>query len=880
MSDVVEILSLHDVRAADTAVAGSKGANLGELLFNGFPIPPGFIVTTHACERFFNTIHLDQERKRLNDAFQGNPQKHAHTIQGLIEDAHFPKDLSAAIQNAHADLMQSRGGGVLCAVRSSAPGEDLSDASFAGQYRTFYSVDSGDLLTRIKQCWASLWNQHAISYRHSRGLDHEPLVMAVVVQEMIQSDASGVVFTANPVNGSHEELVIESAFGLGAAIVDGHVTPDRYIIAREGLKIKTKQVSEKQLMVPVNQRANDPDSLEPVPLEKQRQEAISPELLRTIAEWSIKAEALFGTPQDIEWAAAGSTFFMLQSRPISAMGGEALFDAKGGPYVLFKPIAGNFTDPFTPLSGELITMDLSPRFIQLIGGRLYTNLKYFKLFLPYRVSDEELAEIFYSEEEPQEKRYSLIKLPLALLAFLVRYCWFGVILARSRSLPDDFMDGYRVLVRSVENDPSYGPVETMQRLWSRPKFFDPIGNKLQAVNITTFRFRYWMNRLTKLLERWVPDLPEGSEVLLCSGTEGVLSAEMGREIKDMAAVVRSCRLLGEVFQKHPPEEVLRELQKKREAKGFLDQLERFLGKNGYRALKEYELRSIRWEEDPTPILGMIRNYLLAEDEPGDRQKNIENQRIDLEEGIRRALNERSLEKVLGFRWRLIRQAAERARYFAKLRENSRYYYMMGFNAVRKKIIKLEKELFEQGKLKNKDDIFFLSAKELAGLRIGRLDWDDVAPQIRSRRIHHTRLSKSVPPKTIGILHRDQKQPGEEKAAEGNVLKGQSASPGKYVGPAHVILDTSVDFELHPGEVLVAPYTGPTWTPLFLTAGAVVVEVGSFLSHAGNVAREYGLPCVVDVANCTQRIRTGDRIEVDGDSGLVRILSHGDVKGTR
>lgn len=880
MSEFVEVLSLNDVRAGDSAVAGGKGANLGELLYNGFPVPPGFIVTTHACDRFFKTIHLEQERKRLADAFQGDPQKYAHAIQGFIERADLPRDLSETIQNAHADLIQSRGGGVLCVVRSSAPGEDLSDASFAGQYRTFYSVDSKYLLTSIKQCWASLWNQHAISYRHSRGLDHETLLMAVVVQEMIQSEASGVVFTANPVNGSQEELVIESAFGLGAAIADGRVTPDRYIIAREGLKIKTKQIAEKRLMVPVHRRTNDPDSLEPVPLEKQRQETISSEFVRTIAEWSVKAEVLFGTPQDIEWAAAGGTFFMLQSRPISTMGGEAFFEAKNGPYVLFKPIAGNFTDPFTPLSGDLITMDLSPRFIQLIGGRLYTHLKYLKLFFPYRLSDEELAEIFYSEEEPEEKRYSLIKLPLALLAFLVWYFRFGVILARSRFLPDDFMEGYRVLVRSVENDPSYGPLETMQRLWSRPKFLDPIGYKLQAVNINTFRFRHWMNRLTKLLVRWVPDLPGGAEVLLCSGTEGVLSAEMGREIKAMAATVMRCRPLGEVFEKHPPEAVLSELEKKKEARGLLNQLERFLEKNGHRAPKEYELRSIRWEEDPTPVLGMIRNYLLADEGPRDPEKRIEKQRIELEGGIRRALNERSLEKVLGIRWRLIRHAAERARYFAKLRENSRYYYMMGFNAVRKKIIKLEAELLDQGRLKNRDDIFFLSAHELAGLQIGRLAWDDVAPQIRSRRIHHTRLSKALPPKTIGIAHRDQKHSIEETAAEGDVLRGQSASLGKYVGSAHVILDTSVDFELLPGEVLVAPYTGPTWTPLFLTAGAAVVEVGSFLSHAGNVAREYGLPCVVDVADCTQRIRTGDRIEVDGDLGLVRILSHGDVKGPR
>jgi len=177
----------------------------------------------------------------------------------------------------------------------------------------------------------------------------------------------------------------------------------------------------------------------------------------------------------------------------------------------------------------------------------------------------------------------------------------------------------------------------------------------------------------------------------------------------------------------------------------------------------------------------------------------------------------------------------------------------------------------QGKLKCKDDVFFLRVNELSALQSGKLQWLDVEDRIRERRIEHIRLCKMGPPKTIGIELPEKYAPAAQH--EGAMqLQGQPASPGAYEGLARVILDPSIDVELAPGEVLVAPYTDPAWTPLFLTAGAAVVEVGSYLSHAGTVAREFGMPCVVDVAEATQRIRTGDRIAVDGNLGSVRILA--------
>jgi pyruvate,water dikinase len=210
-----------------------------------------------------------------------------------------------------------------------------------------------------------------------------------------------------------------------------------------------------------------------------------------------------------------------------------------------------------------------------------------------------------------------------------------------------------------------------------------------------------------------------------------------------------------------------------------------------------------------------------------------------------------------------------------MRENSRFYHIMGFYIVRKKILRIEADLMDQGELKCKGDIFFLHLREINRMQTGELGWQDVEDRIRKRRMEHIRLSKMVPPKTLGVKIIE--EPGQEgpAAESSDALQGHSASPGSYEGKAHVILDPSIDIELKPGEILIAPYTDPAWTPLFLTAGAAVIEIGSYLSHAGTVAREFGMPCVVDLKDCTKLIHTGVRVQVDGDRGVVRLISDGE-----
>ena len=861
------VLWLGEVRATDGQTVGGKAANLGELLRKGFPVPNGFVVSADVYSRFFHSLGIQANLAR--DAAAAEMAQECATIRRRIESADLTPELAEAIHSAHSMLVAGQARKVLCAVRSSATAEDLGAASFAGQHGTYYYVDREQLLMKVKQCWASLWSPEAASYRKTHGIDDASVSMAVVVQEMIPSEISGVAFTANPVTGARDEVVIESSWGMGAAIVDGRVTPDHYVIARDGMKLREKRIAEKRLMVSAHLDSGQHARLQEVPNEMRIKEALSPEMLGSIMEWSLKSEVHFGKPQDIEWAVCEGRLYILQSRPVTVMGREDVGAGVTGKYVLFKPLVENFTEPFTPLSEDLM---IWPPGIRSIHGWVYVDVETLRHLLPFRVSAEALAEHVYSiEKDAPAWKLSIAKLPGLFFKGLLFLLVNAVLFLRTRALPDGALDSYRALCAKVDADASMSPADTTTRLLLLPQLTGAVGHMPLMVNLSSLRFMSRMRILSRLVRRWAPDVRADAETLLGSGSEGVLSAEMGRGIWTLALKANSNARVRGILLAQAPERALAALRQATEAQDFLRDLDAFLQINGHRAIKEFELRSPRWEENPAVVLGMVRNYLLIETEPSLHEKKAAQARAELVNELRARLRPLPLERVLGLRLRLILLFAEQVRYFLKLRENSRFYYIMGFGVVRKKVLRIEGELLRQGKLKCKDDIFFLKANELAGLQTGRLQWLDVEDRIRERRIEHIRLCKMGPPKAIGIEMAQKYAPATQH--EGALqLQGQPASPGTFEGIARVILDPSIDVELTPGEVLVAPYTDPAWTPLFLTAGAAVIEVGSYLSHAGTVAREFGMPCVVDVAEATGKIRNGDHLAVDGNLGRVRILA--------
>jgi pyruvate,water dikinase len=830
------IAPLEQASRDDVAAFGGKAAHLGELCRAGLPVPEGFVVTTEACRRFMALAGLPANAPAPPDA------------RARIVSTAVPADLADELLAAHRGLFDAH---TRVAVRSSATTEDLAQASFAGQHATYYHVDAASLVKFVRDCWASLFSESALAYRTAAGVDTLPL-MAVIVQRLVPARVSGVAFTADPM-GDDATLVIESAWGMGAAIVDGRVTPDRYRIQRGDLAIRDRRIADKRVMVPPDPRDG---RLQPVPLGERCRPSLSDAQAQRIASLALRCEALFGARQDVEWAIAGEQVYVLQSRPVTTSV-RPLRERTPlpGHWVLFKSVVENFTEPLTPLTADLMA-GFCPPFVRIVDGRLYTSLEALRAVIPARLSDRELVAMALLRSIPRELRVRWLYVPVWLLIAALYYLLAGVFLARTRRLPAGFLQSYGERARALRDDPGVDARAAIADLWVAPRFLAPAGDMALQVNLASVRYVLLLPVLRWLLRRWYPDLPGDATELLAGGMEHALSTEMSRGIRELAARARGQARVREIFGREPLESLHGALRACAAAQDFVAQLDAFLRIHGHRTIKEFDLSVPRWHEDPTPVLGMIRNLLRLEALPEvDRQKQR-----------RQALWSRLRSRMRGPRGWVVRFLVERIRYYARMRENSRFYHIMLFDVVRSKLLRQERALLEAGRLRCAGDIHFLHQREICLLAGGKLDWRDVEPRIRSRRRAHTRCTRTRPPTVIGLELETRQAPRDASR-----LTGFGASPGIAEGAARVILDPASEGILRSGEILVAPYTDPAWTPLFLSAGAAVVEVGSYLSHAGTIAREFGLPCVVDVAGCTRDIRTGDRLRVDGTSGEVWIL---------
>ncbi|MBD3306575.1 hypothetical protein GF339_09190, partial [candidate division KSB3 bacterium] len=608
-----QIIWLQDIRFIDVALVGGKGATLGELMWKGFPVPPGFVVTVDAYKTFFREAGILDELVDLDQLPQDELDDRCTLIWNKIQQTEIAPDLAEDLLAAYTQLADQGDSPFASVVRSSATAEDLKDASFAGQHETYYYVDQERLLRMIKHCWASLWSPRAVTYRSARRIDHTSFFMAVIVQEMIPAEISGIAFTINPVTGAQDEVIIESSWGMGAAIVDGRVIPDRYIIHRDGLTLREKRIAHKRFMVPPRLQEAGKGRLEKIPHTLRRKQSLAADQIARVARWALQAEEHFGAPQDVEWAIADGRLYVLQSRPIIATEQGELPSDLDGQYILYHPVTAHMSDPLTPLTADLLTLILPPGF-HLIRGWIYYDLRSSRLLLPFKMTDHELARLLAFQAAPSFStiKLSLLKLPVSLVLWFSTYLAFGTISARIRNMPDTFMDGFSPFCHKVEKDPAFSPITAIQRLLLQPKLFDPIGRMPLLVHLAALRYVLWLELLKRLLRRWDPDLRHDAAALLIADSHSLVSHALNEEISHLTHIADEKARVRKLLLEADLDQILPELRGEPDAQEFLEQLLDFLIRYGHLAVKELELQSIRWEENPVPVLGMIRNSLLSD----------------------------------------------------------------------------------------------------------------------------------------------------------------------------------------------------------------------------------------------------------------------------
>ncbi|WBB78116.1 PEP-utilizing enzyme [Micromonospora sp. WMMD882] len=806
----MHVIPLSGAAAQSVELVGGKAAGLGELIRHGERVPDGFCVTAEA-----------------------------HRL-GVVPQAE--------IVTAYQEL----GAGPV-AVRSSATTEDLPEASFAGQQDTFLNVTGVDeLIAAIRKCWESLHSVRATAYRDAHRIDHRAARMAVVVQRMVAPSVAGVLFTANPLTGRRDEMTVDATPGLGTTVVDGAATVDHYVL--DGTPRQPHRAATGREV-----RA-DPGCLTSAQLAE----------LRTTGE---RLQDHFGRPQDVEWAFDGDgVLWLLQSRPITSLYPLPPATGKPGPriYLEFGHVQG-MRQPVTPMGMSTLRSQIAAMLAALgvrveivdIGGRLYGDLTD---LARSRSSRKRLVKLMAVDFGPRAQRVMEHVLadprfaptsgnggsgrPEASLRTAGRAV-VGILRALARP------DAARIRLRQA--------VEEIRVRSAAPADLRTAADRLR------FLQRQSEDRADAIM--WPIVAGMLASVLPASLLKGIASQDeihtvLGGmphnvTIEMNLALWRIAQGAGEhrrLLLDTPPDELAA-----RYLGGTLPDvgMAGFLDAYGHRGVAEVDLGVPRWAEDPAPVFAALANYLRITDPeqgPDQRfQQAATTAEATLAELVRRARRRRPVRgTAAGF---LLR----RARSLAGLREAGKFAGLYPLRETRRQLLLVGADLHDAGLLEQPDDVMFLTLDEARDAVHERVDH---RATVASRRATHRRESRrrSVPVALLSDGTDVETVLPAERAPDG-ALTGVGASAGRVTGPARVVHDPAAA-HVEPGEILVAATTDPGWTPLFLTAAALVTETGAIMAHGPTVAREYGIPAVICVPDATRTIVTGQLVTVDGAAGTV------------
>jgi pyruvate,water dikinase len=861
------VLGFQEIDLTQVAMVGGKGAHLGELSrIEGVCIPAGFCVTTEAFKRITAAAPtLDELLDRLSrlklderEVIRGLSAE----IRSTLEAIAIPEELAVEITRRLAGLGEQ----AAYAVRSSATAEDLPTASFAGQQDTYLNVVGvAAILQHVSRCWASLFTERAVTYRARNGFDHRKVHMAVVVQQMVFSQAAGILFTADPINGNRKIVAVEASFGLGEALVCGLVNADVYKVRDDVVVAKT--VATKQLAIHVS----PPGGTQHQAIESLRQEqpALTDRQVVRLAQLGRRIEAHFGRPQDIEWCLVDDDFRIVQSRPITTLFPIPVSGDQENHVYLSVGHQQMMLDPIKPLGISLWQLTaMGPMSMREAGGRLFVDVTQrlaapasrtallqmvgrfdpligdalqsildrgdFIRSLPDQAAgDAPAGEAPTPIETDPAIAAELIERSAASLAALKRD-----IRARSGAALFDFI---------------LADIQELKRVLFQPQSFQAVMAGIEAT---------WS--LNEHLQAWLGE-KNAADTLAQSVPHNVTS-EMGLALLDVADAIRPHPQVVTFLQHVEDEGFLDELPKLAGGREARDALLAWLDKYGMRCAGEIDITRPRWSERPTTlvpmILGHIKNF-----GPGEGKRRFEQGRQEA------AKKQRELLARLHALPDGERKAAEakrmidRVRTFIGYREYPKYGMISRYFVYKQALLEEAERLVQSCVLREKQDIFYLTFQELHDVvRTQRVDHQ----LIRQRADAFESYRALTPPRVLtsdgeaiaGKYRRDDLPAG--------ALIGLPVSAGTIEGRARVILDMA-QADLEVGDILVTVSTDPSWTPLFVAIKGLVTEVGGLMTHGAVIAREYGLPAIVGVEHATRLIRDGQRIRVHGTQGYVEIL---------
>jgi pyruvate,water dikinase len=827
---------------------GGKGANLGELIQAGFPVPCAFGITVAAYKKQVEGTSLSKELLTRLAEYSGDYEHLNMTVRELFLNTPILPEIEDMIRKTYCDM----GKEARVAVRSSGTAEDLPEASFAGQQETFLGVHGiTALLLSVRECWASLWSAQAIHYREKQGYSHTDAALSVVVQEMVEANAAGVMFTVNPVDGSSREIIITANYGLGESVVSGRVTPDTYSIDKRSITIVKQNVARKEMMVIQRKQGS---ATVTVPVDLQEKPCLPEPKILEVARIGLEIERHYGLPQDIEWAVADGKVYILQSRPITALHLSeeevplpGLKDKVFGwiylgrvPWFVRSRLIPTMVDHFpNPLRPFDIATSLTAA---LTGARRVAGD--LGICLPTEIVCPHPSGLILFNPPAPFLRQMLPRLPAALFEL------------RRWTRYDPLREWREVDEPTLRKALSEVPTQDL----SPGGLLDSIRRVCGVITENHYRrFRKYMapgaaasHKLTRLLRKADRSRVDERKQKLTQGLD-YQTAIINRETKALARLATGIPAVKEVFSTKRFGEIYAALLADERCREFAAELNRFLAKYGSRTTTmEPQPSYPTWRDEPDHVLSligvMIRDPGSIADDERARVEEYRQIRADIV-----GLLGNDIDRIREFHL-----AADTMRGFIIAREATLYFFEECVAIIRDLAEQLAGVLATEGKLEKPEQLYYLLPTELDTL-------------VSGEQVFELRQLANNRQKVWKVMAAGWDFPSKLKDNKGEMLKGTGASRGIATGNVKVILGPHEFGKLNAGDILVCSSTNPAWTPLFSIAAAVVAETGSALSHAAIVAREYGIPAVMACQHATQRLKDGDRVEVNGLDGKVRIF---------
>ncbi|MFT7184521.1 MAG: phosphoenolpyruvate synthase/pyruvate phosphate dikinase [Oceanicoccus sp.] len=851
------------------SVIGGKAHALTEARKEGFPVPLGFVLSVEFFKPWMSEVEKSKSWKSFLKSSEVDLKKNCDAVKKECKALSFNTKQRTELERA----LQIFSGETLFAVRSSSPEEDLEGTSFAGAYETSLGVTENKLEKAILHSFVSVFDERIVKYKMQHDMKTNQPRIAVIVQEQIDSKVSGVAFSLNPQNNCYDEAVINASFGLGESIVAGQVTPDSYIVDKVKKIIIEKRISKKEQAIWLKEKGGTEtnDNLKP------EKASLTDEQALELTNLLIKVEDFFEKPIDIEWAYGEKKLHLLQARPITAYLPlpPEMITKPGEPKLLYQDallmeqgiqepmsIMGSdiYNDMIEIMIGpQMATIASDPRqgIFMSIHGKGYLNasntIKAFgkrglnSMMASFDAPTGKIMDgIDYDEYLPKKTPKKLRGIALKMLPLMFKMS-FGFL--RVYVSPEKVLKKYKAC---YETD-----LKRIDSIQIEGRAFESVYKEVLEILIDHMLnifdmllgplYSAW--RLKKIFkDQAINDLI----VKLHMNLSGNPTAGMGRHMYELAKFsdIQNCKD-AKTFAK--------KLKANEFSKEFVDAYESFMSEFGFRCIREIDPATPRPYENPEQFFQQLSLIHIYDESEENLLVKARKEQVSAEKKLRKIAKKLGKERKLNYHVNMIRG-------LAGYREVPKYLMVKIIDVIRRKCLDLGEQFVKEGRLIQAEDIFSLKANEI--IRAEKNSKMDLIILVDKNTRYTRRVAHQKDwPRVVDSRGKIFRAP-RQNLKDG--IQGDAISPGKYIGKVKV-LSNPYDKPLEKGEILVTRATDPGWTPLFMNAGAVILEVGGSLQHGAVIAREYGLPCVSGVEGAATRFKDGQIVEVDGSNGVVRIV---------